>query len=151
MIALLPCGASAPIGNNTDKPRQIGVSQVGYLPFSVVNFDLLNDTVELCGGKLANVLEDYLANKFLLEAKPLNTLRHHTYVCSLENSIVGDLLPSDASKDNRKQRNNTARNCGHDRGGDGHPCRRRNNATTEELRIVRLQKQSVRRGRIAPS
>ena len=69
----------------------------------------------------ANVLEDYLANKFLLETKPLNTLRFHPYVCPLENSVIGDWLPSDTSKDNREQRNNTARSCGHDRGGDGHP------------------------------
>ncbi len=80
-------------GDNTDKPRQIGVSQVGYLPFSVVNFDL-NDTIELGGGKLANILEDYLANKLPLGNKPLNTLRLHTYVCSLENSSVGDLPSS---------------------------------------------------------
>jgi hypothetical protein len=101
--------------------REISVSQLGSDPCVVVDLDLLYDAEELCGRKFANVLENYLADESLSVAGPINALRLHTHVCSLENSGVRDLLPTDTGKDSREPRNDNARTCGHCSGDDGHP------------------------------
>ena len=81
-----------------------------------MDLDLLDDANERCGGKFANVLEGNLTDQKSISA-PLNALRLHAQIRSLENSSVGDLPPNNTGKDNREHCDDCRRHCG----GDGGP------------------------------